>query len=438
MLVRSNWSSRARRRRDLLQRSSRALSGTDALCLRPADRLADPVGRLAVQLRVTAVDADHYLIDFAPTTPGINDPLIEADPASYNFTFGFEPSVTVTETQTPGKTVTIPVVTDTNGQTLTITSSSGTTGQFTLSMNGATTPTLTFDSSNLTTTAHSIANALSDLSSVVGLGGASCVYSGTNGSGGYQFQIAFGSPTVGVAQHTASFTPISANLTGTVATKTTVTNAQDTAVNIQEAIDDKSLLTGTATTQEAEAPTVIGGNYTTSPVVTVTAPDVTVTPVTGSLTQYDVTFVGVSGNSVQPMLQLLDSSGNPVNVSPNPVSLIKGPSPEFMVNNPDPSDPGLLVPLNYSRTNASVAMDASGDFVITWDEQVPNSQTLGSVSSNPGSVTDIFARTFQPVSYTSPAATNTCRAYRPATCRSGRPSWEPRCPPCRTGRAWSP
>ena len=79
------------------------------------------------------------------------------------------------------------------------------------------------------------------------------------------------------------------------------------------------------------------------------------------------------------------------------MQVLKGPSPVFMVNNPDPSSAGLLVPLNYSRSNASVAMDDNGSFVVTWDQLDPNSQ-------NPASVCDIYARRFQPVSYTSPAS----------------------------------
>ncbi len=148
-----------------------------------------------------------------------------------------------------------------------------------------------------------------------------------------------------------------------------------------------------------------------TPTVTLqTAPSVTVSPVSGNPLQFDVTFVGASGDSVQPTLEVVNGvnlSGTPLAASDMAsanVTPIKGPSPVFLVNNPDPTSAYSLIPQTYSRSNASVAMDSSGDFVITWDQAVPNSQ-------NQGSVTDIEARRFHPVSFTSPANAQTGVQY---------------------------
>ena len=68
---------------------------------------------------------------------------------------------------------------------------------------------------------------------------------------------------------------------------------------------------------------------------------------------------------------------------------IKQPSAEFRVNPEEPDNPFTALPDKYDQYNASVAMNAQGDFVITWTSEVPDLE-------NGGSVTDVFARMYSP------------------------------------------
>jgi hypothetical protein len=238
---------------------------------------------------VAAVDSRHFFINFGAKEFGIDEPQIVVDKTSFNFNSSdFLPAVTITPTETPGTTESIPVIPN---------------------------------------------------------------------------------------------------------------NPTATAINIQEAIAAQDSVVAPAGVPESRELFSEQGAYCNPLILAGTAPSVTVAPVPWNPLQFDVTFVGASGDSVQAPLQItdpLDSLGNPL--TGGSTQVLKGPSPVFMVNNPDPANPGLLVPLNYSRANASVAMDPSGGFVITWEEEVPNNPG----SPTPSSVADIFARRFQPVSYTSP------------------------------------
>jgi hypothetical protein len=280
-------------------------------------------------------------------------------------------------------------------------------------------------------------NAANMTTALQGLGGAlgDCSVSAVDE---HHYLINFGPKEYGVAEpllvvdktsynFLSGFLP-SVTITGTQMTGTTESipvvgsNPTITALNIQAAFNQSAANSSADGVSESPwlyseegpysyinvvsppATPVTPTSSTTDPVTANTtqfnAPTVTVAPVTGSPGQFDITFVGAAGDTPQSTLEIvnaMNSLGNSVAIPANSVQQIKGPSPVFKVNGPDPANPGLLTPLNYSRTNPSVAMDSSGYFVITWEEQVPN-------SVNPGSVTDIFARRFQPVSYTSPAS----------------------------------
>jgi hypothetical protein len=133
---------------------------------------------------------------------------------------------------------------------------------------------------------------------------------------------------------------------------------------------------------------------------------VTVTPVDNSLFTFDITFVGNSGKTDQPQLvfgQMADSTGTSLSVLhiTNPavptidslnvlnIKTLKEPSAEFRVNPPEPQDPYSSLPTQYDQLDPAVAMDADGDFVITWTSVVPD-------SVNQGSQTDVFARRYSP------------------------------------------
>ena len=123
-----------------------------------------------------------------------------------------------------------------------------------------------------------------------------------------------------------------------------------------------------------------------------TAPKISVKPVLGTGKDglvFDVTFVGTSGKQDQPLLAVVDSAGSAIaNAS---VATLKETSDEFRVNPEEPDNQfTTAMPDTYVQTAPAVAMDADGDFVITWQSEVPN-------SANFGSVTDIYARRFSPI-----------------------------------------
>jgi hypothetical protein len=96
------------------------------------------------------------------------------------------------------------------------------------------------------------------------------------------------------------------------------------------------------------------------------------------------------------------------------VQIIKESSDTFRVNDPEPvwNPANASRPPRYNQTNAQVAMDADGDFVITWQSYVPNSVT-------PGSSYDIFARRFSPAGYVNQVQTIQFTPDATATLSSG-------------------
>jgi len=125
-----------------------------------------------------------------------------------------------------------------------------------------------------------------------------------------------------------------------------------------------------------------------------------------SLTEFEITFDGAvgakegsAGKIDHPELTFVsatDDAGNPVNVAAEgTVRTIKEPSPEFRVNPPEPENPFTPLPDKFDQLDAAVAMDADGDFIITWESEIPDWQLAGSVS-------DIYARQFTPVGLDAP------------------------------------
>ncbi len=126
-------------------------------------------------------------------------------------------------------------------------------------------------------------------------------------------------------------------------------------------------------------------------------PSVTVTPVKTAddpegLRTFDITFVGNSSYQDVPLLvvpdgQIVGAAGTVINALAT-VTTRKEPSPEFRVNPEVPANGFVTMP--ESCSSPAVAMDADGNFVITWAAQVSN-------LINFGSNTDVFARRFEPV-----------------------------------------
>ena len=73
------------------------------------------------------------------------------------------------------------------------------------------------------------------------------------------------------------------------------------------------------------------------------------------------------------------------------LSIVKESSDQFLVNNPQPQTSSIPYPQLYDSNDPQVAMDATGDFVITWDQVV--------VDPTGASQTDVFARQFSPTAY---------------------------------------
>ncbi len=140
-------------------------------------------------------------------------------------------------------------------------------------------------------------------------------------------------------------------------------------------------------------------------VVRVAIPTVSVTSLKTAddpdgLRTFNIEFTGDSALTDVPTMVISsveDEAGN-VLVSAATAfqaTTIKEPSPEFRVNPEEPDNPFTALPDKYDQYNACVAMDADGDFIITWEGEIPDAH-------NSGSVTDIFARLFQPVGIVDP------------------------------------
>ncbi len=118
------------------------------------------------------------------------------------------------------------------------------------------------------------------------------------------------------------------------------------------------------------------------------------------LRTFNIELTGDSALTDVPTMvvsSVVDEDGNVLVSAVNTIeaTTIKEPSPEFRVNPEEPDNPFTALPDKYNQYNACVAMDADGDFIIAWEGEIPNSH-------NSGSVTDIFARLFQPVGIVDP------------------------------------
>ena len=100
--------------------------------------------------------------------------------------------------------------------------------------------------------------------------------------------------------------------------------------------------------------------------------------------------MGMDEQPLLAVLNMVDTVGNPV-TSGASVRILKQSSDTFRVNAPETQNPTTLRPQFYDQTNPQVAMDADGDFVVTWQSVVPDA-TSG---------TDIYARRFSAAGFVS-------------------------------------
>ncbi len=113
-------------------------------------------------------------------------------------------------------------------------------------------------------------------------------------------------------------------------------------------------------------------------------------------TTFDITFINSSGLCMQDIMivSATDEYGTEYvgTAAGKPkaefTTTIKQSSEAFRVNAPEENDPTSSIPLVKNQLNPAVAMDADGDFVITWQSEA------GTMSNT--SITDIYARRFSP------------------------------------------
>ncbi len=183
---------------------------------------------------------------------------------------------------------------------------------------------------------------------------------------------------------------------------------------------------------DMEAPYVapVSTNVNKNPVPTPVSgfdPTITVLPIvnpdgTLSYTTFDVTFTGVSVRQIEPEMVVTNCTDEnlvpigatipgpeagpagtvpigstdaqvPIGSTEAQVKILKQTGNEFEVNEPQPYSVYALTPQPLNNSQSSVAMDASGDFVIAW---------TGAVSQefSPKDVTDIYFRHYTPVGVT--------------------------------------
>ncbi|MDR1958716.1 MAG: trypsin-like serine protease [Planctomycetaceae bacterium] len=109
---------------------------------------------------------------------------------------------------------------------------------------------------------------------------------------------------------------------------------------------------------------------------------------------FDITFVDGSGKMDIPELMISSAVDEfkaeyvGYDTASYSVKTLKESSGVFRVNAPEPQNPNSTLPSATNQMNASVAMDADGDFVITWQGEVRG--------ANNTLTTNIYARRFTP------------------------------------------
>ncbi len=127
------------------------------------------------------------------------------------------------------------------------------------------------------------------------------------------------------------------------------------------------------------------------PTVTVTSVKTAADP--KGLCTFDIEFTGDCAYTDVPTIKVtawIDTDPSQAHpYTDTVVTTIKQNSGIFRVNPEEYDDPFTQTPDFFNQTSPSVAMDADGDFVITWASDVPDFE-------NEGSVSDIFARMYTP------------------------------------------
>jgi hypothetical protein len=366
-------------------------------------------------ITVQAVDADNYLINFGGKSNSMAQPLFTANIQStvVNGLSGFLPDVTATAVRTPG-TVTVPV---SNSSSLTAAQNMAQTAQniqyafaHTTSQIVYTAPYLFPPDSSITGTG-SQGPYYGPVAVSLAMPAVSVTARSTT-----EFDITFTGDAGYDEQPTLQILDTSNQLVQQVEfTPTNANSLNGSALSTSLLTGTFTLITGRGTTAPIKFDSSNLGQVATDIKNALTNPSigyspntsVTVARGTGSDTSpYTLTITWASPdknvpNGV-PLIQVKTTMAATVTVAYGDgkplagasVQIIKESSDAFRVNDPEPvwDTSSASRPQVYNQLNAQVAMDADGDFVITWQSYTPD-------SVNAGSGYDIYARRFSPAGY---------------------------------------
>ncbi|MGD0517770.1 MAG: hypothetical protein ABSA26_09570, partial [Thermoguttaceae bacterium] len=238
---------------------------------------------------------------------------------------------------------------------------------------------ISFSETNYVTSAASMQAALRSL------GGALADVTVTATSS-LEYQVAFGDASQGASMNLIQMVA-PAWTSGYLPTATVTSVNQPTTVGVVNGI--RILVSPTDATQTAKS-IVSAFAYAG---MTVTAESVCTTDDPNGLRNFNITFKGELSDTDVPLMtfgNILNSSGTAL--SGGSVVTIKENSAEFRVNPVEPDDPYTIGPDLKNQINPAIAMDADGDFVITWESYVDSTS----------SVSDIYAKRYSAAALTSP------------------------------------
>ena len=170
--------------------------------------------------------------------------------------------------------------------------------------------------------------------------------------------------------------------------KVSPTNPALTALSIVDAFNQQSTAFYTASNTGIATVTVPGVAGIATPLPTIVVTSVPTAADPKGLCTFNIEFTGEAACTIVPLLNVStwDATGAAI-TTPTTVSVVQQNTGIFRVNPPQLDNPFTQERDVFNQTGPSVAMDAAGDFVVTWEGQVSN-------YDNPGSVSDIFARQY--------------------------------------------
>ena len=171
--------------------------------------------------------------------------------------------------------------------------------------------------------------------------------------------------------------------------KVSPSNPTYTALSIIDAFEQFSATYYTASDTGIATVTADGVSGVATPLPTITVTPVQTAADPNALRTFNIEFTGEAACTIVPLLgvQAWNDSGTAITTAAT-VTVVKQDTSIFRINPPQLDNPFTQQRDLFNATVPAVAMDASGNFVVTWQAQVPDYE-------NPGSVSDIFAREYK-------------------------------------------